>query len=313
MMASMLAPAPANPPGRISQLLPTVKCSNCNNPVPLAELGEHICPKAPPVPALPEASPSSSKPLGQRLPVQNLVAASPKANPVQFPSNARPAPAQLSTSQHRPTPSTSSDRSRKSSVSSLSPFTPKPSPLSRPEGNRAASPGRESHSPTVSSPLRIPSTASSMDYRTRTVSNASSGSSPRTARPSFSSSRNTPSPTPTVRQPSPRQPSPQPQPQSPSATQPHSPSQTSLSSVLDSPPIDTKTGGEAGMAGVGRRGFAAVAHAAVFLSPMLHTQSHNQNTLQSRRENAPRTLDISAALKGEPPSTSPFVRQINCP
>lgn len=31
--------------------------------------------------------------------------------------------------------------------------------------------------------------------------------------------------------------------------------------------IDTKTGGEAGMAGVGRRGFAAVARAAMFAPP----------------------------------------------
>ncbi|CDO73552.1 hypothetical protein BN946_scf185014.g22 [Trametes cinnabarina] len=39
-MAQLLAPAP---PGseRISQILPTVKCSNCNRPVRIADLGEH--------------------------------------------------------------------------------------------------------------------------------------------------------------------------------------------------------------------------------------------------------------------------------
>ncbi|KAF8660612.1 hypothetical protein AX16_001591 [Volvariella volvacea WC 439] len=41
-MASLLVPA-NEAGGRISQLLPTVKCSSCNEPVPLAELGEHIC------------------------------------------------------------------------------------------------------------------------------------------------------------------------------------------------------------------------------------------------------------------------------
>jgi hypothetical protein len=51
----------SNPPGRISQLLPTVKCSNCTALVPLTELGEHICAPAPPLPK-PPLSPSSLLP-----------------------------------------------------------------------------------------------------------------------------------------------------------------------------------------------------------------------------------------------------------
>lgn len=49
-MAQLLSPAAV--PGRISQILPTVKCSNCNQPVPIHELGDHVCDPTPPVPAL---------------------------------------------------------------------------------------------------------------------------------------------------------------------------------------------------------------------------------------------------------------------
>ncbi len=52
------------------------------------------------------------------------------------------------------------------------------------------------------------------------------------------------------------------------------------------PQIDTKIGGEAGMAGVGRRGFAAAVRAAVFLAPQ---------PPRERRDNAPQFLDIAAA------------------
>ncbi|KAI8081512.1 uncharacterized protein BX664DRAFT_195393 [Halteromyces radiatus] len=38
---------------RISQILPTVKCSDCGRDVQLRQLGNHICSNMPPVPALP--------------------------------------------------------------------------------------------------------------------------------------------------------------------------------------------------------------------------------------------------------------------
>ena len=41
---AQLAPNP--PTERISHLLPTVKCSSCTQPVPLDQLGEHVCPPA---------------------------------------------------------------------------------------------------------------------------------------------------------------------------------------------------------------------------------------------------------------------------
>ncbi|KAG8217576.1 hypothetical protein J3R82DRAFT_5727 [Butyriboletus roseoflavus] len=64
---------------RISQVLPTVKCSSCGQPVPLAALGEHVCPPLPPPSMLslhrPSMSPLTTAPLlPQRL--QPLVAKS---------------------------------------------------------------------------------------------------------------------------------------------------------------------------------------------------------------------------------------------
>ncbi|OSX65429.1 hypothetical protein POSPLADRAFT_1136248 [Postia placenta MAD-698-R-SB12] len=50
-MAQLLQPA-APDPGRISQILPAVKCSSCAQPVPIAELGDHICQPGSPVPSL---------------------------------------------------------------------------------------------------------------------------------------------------------------------------------------------------------------------------------------------------------------------
>ena len=53
--------------------------------------------------------------------------------------------------------------------------------------------------------------------------------------------------------------------------------------------IDTKTGGEAGMAGVGRRGFAAVARAAMFALPPKPLASQ-----APRKHNQPNYLDLDA-------------------
>lgn len=47
---------------RISQVLPTVKCSDCNQPVHVRQLADHICTTAPPLPSFPPpASPSPIK------------------------------------------------------------------------------------------------------------------------------------------------------------------------------------------------------------------------------------------------------------
>ncbi|PCH37863.1 hypothetical protein WOLCODRAFT_114341 [Wolfiporia cocos MD-104 SS10] len=46
-MAQLLAPAPDA--GRISQFLPTVKCSSCNEPVSIHDLTDHVCQSSSPV------------------------------------------------------------------------------------------------------------------------------------------------------------------------------------------------------------------------------------------------------------------------
>lgn len=67
--------------------------------------------------------------------------------------------------------------------------------------------------------------------------------------------------------------------------------------------IDTKIGGEAGMAGVGRRGFAAAARAALFANNFGPSRDDpftvvaNMDAVQGmdgRRANAPTFLDISS-------------------
>ncbi|KAI6028469.1 hypothetical protein F5J12DRAFT_381505 [Pisolithus orientalis] len=72
--AAGLSP-PAQAP-RLSQLLPTVKCSNCSQPVPLADLADHVCPPQPPLPPL-QRLPTSSNPPSSFLPqrLQSMVSA----------------------------------------------------------------------------------------------------------------------------------------------------------------------------------------------------------------------------------------------
>ena len=59
--------------------------------------------------------------------------------------------------------------------------------------------------------------------------------------------------------------------------------------------IDTKTGGAAGMAGVGRRGFAAAARAAMFVAP--NGKPGGPQPQYGRRPNAPQFLDIDAVSR----------------
>ncbi|KAI0647331.1 hypothetical protein C8Q79DRAFT_620800 [Trametes meyenii] len=98
-MAQLLAPAQ---PGseRISQILPTVKCSNCNQPVRIADLGDHVCAPVPPVPVIPALkTPSSPRTVAALLPtrLQNLVSSTaPAQTPVRTSSPAQPPPRQKS-------------------------------------------------------------------------------------------------------------------------------------------------------------------------------------------------------------------------
>ncbi|KAI0362419.1 hypothetical protein OH77DRAFT_50535 [Trametes cingulata] len=108
-MAQLLAPAPPASE-RISQILPTVKCSNCNQPVRIADLGEHVCAAIPPVPTIPALkTPSSPRSVAGLLPtrLQNLVSSPPAQTPprktslVQAPSRQKsPAPPPHPSSQY---------------------------------------------------------------------------------------------------------------------------------------------------------------------------------------------------------------------
>ena len=62
--------------------------------------------------------------------------------------------------------------------------------------------------------------------------------------------------------------------------------------------IDTKIGGEAGMAGVGRRGFAAAARAAMFAAsrPPTHQPVHVTTLGDSHRVNVPQYLNTNATF-----------------
>jgi len=61
--------------------------------------------------------------------------------------------------------------------------------------------------------------------------------------------------------------------------------------------IDTKTGGEAGMAGVGRRGFAAAVRAAMYVS--LTAPPANRHPVASPNVASPKFLDIDTASYGK--------------
>ncbi|TFL02979.1 hypothetical protein BDV98DRAFT_411084 [Pterulicium gracile] len=326
-MATSLAP-PAVQQGRISQLLPSVKCSNCSQPVPLSELGDHVC--SPANAAAPKAAgPSRSTALAGRL--QDLVVPPPRqAIPTAplsagLPRTSSPSPAQPSYQRPRVS-SVSSSHSSNSAHSGRMVATP--SPLAREMDqparmgtpsydnasmNRGASPAPSMHSMRGGLPSSPGST------RMRTMSNASSI---RTPPPQMPPPQGLPPPTPRVNTPShqhvpPSPASPRFQNRQPSSSyfppQPQPPSIHEQQGYGGAPPSspfpppqdpDTKIGGEAGMAGVGRRGFAAVARAAMFTQhqPFHHPQYPPQGVdgslalppggMGNRRGGSPGNLDI---------------------
>ncbi|KAA1469555.1 hypothetical protein DENSPDRAFT_864256 [Dentipellis sp. KUC8613] len=352
-MAQLLRPADAGPSGRISQLLPTVKCSTCSQPVALDQLGDHVC-------APPPKSPAAS--LFPRL--QNIL------SPVrsQSPASSVFGSSISSAHSHRSRTSTASrdtrssynhlpltpDRSTVSSVNTLrfppdhggnpTPSTPTSarstgSIADRPRFNSSASsdglpPPSGMLSPTPT-PGRTRTPSNALAARTRTPSNNSSPATPgRSRAPSNASSVRShyegpapPRPPSGYRRPSngsiahPSTPSPRLPPPSPYASpripgspyspcpSPASPAPSQYAPPLSPHPeeIDTKTGGEAGMAGVGRRGFAAAARAAMFAGAASHTfLGPAPIGMDGRRPNAPGWLDIGNVTSGTyPGSASP--------
>ncbi|KAF8163608.1 hypothetical protein B0H34DRAFT_795296 [Crassisporium funariophilum] len=213
MIASLLSPTPPNPsgpgPGRMSQLLPSVKCSTCHQPVPLAELGEHTCSAPPPVPSLPKPSMKSSAAtslLPERL--QGRVA-SPVTPRTPLPSTSRVAnspPRGQDSSQHQRLGSAGGGRLKISTNGPGSPTEPRFQPRSSPLA-RANSGAQDATSPTIS-PARDPPfpvnpslspqrtrPPPSGDFRVGTPSNPGSNySTPSTARPPISFNEQQPSP-----------------------------------------------------------------------------------------------------------------------
>ncbi|KIM48713.1 hypothetical protein M413DRAFT_15054 [Hebeloma cylindrosporum] len=298
MLASLLSPTNSAPPPRISQLLPSVKCSTCHQPVPLAELGEHTCEAPPPVPSLPKPT------------------ITPEAATALLPGRL-----QGRVDQHQRVPSSASARLRISTKGGggASPtqatFQPKSSPLARSDSSDVKVPFPSS------SPLRTRPPAADVRMRTPSIlikhplllvllyhliikiqrqPHPRGTETPlhflgrhrvqqqRMGLPPNPTSRPAPGPGPGPNPYSSPQPAPPPsRPGPPPASAGGPPPIEIPPDQVFVPPaergIDTKSGGAAGMAGVGRRGFAAAARAAMFVGPPHHPQG--PQPLYGRRMN----------------------------
>ena len=348
-MASLLPPS-NHAQGRISQVLPTVKCSDCLKPVPIHELGEHVCS---PLPSPSTVGPSWSNLLAQR--VQEMVSSSsvrPEPSKTPPPKTPSPTPSRHAEVSARRSRALSVNSRKKNSSSPgpvsvpippMKPFPKEPPPMPRgpvPENPRTPDsvpphhipfPTSRSNTPNIpasSLRIRVPSVASNRSgpsYSPTETKNREPSNTPQ-LRPSFDSSRSRKSSTDTTSSPSTGRPpydiartatpsdntrsnTPYNQPHTiPSSTPPpvytpnlqHSgsevhriptpqdnprprtnglaPSLQNMPSLMITeqprfpqiPEPDTKIGGEAGMAGVGRRGFQAAARAAMFTAQPTH-------------------------------------------
>ncbi|KAF5358165.1 hypothetical protein D9756_001330 [Leucocoprinus leucothites] len=305
-MASLLAQSSSQP--RVSQVLPSVRCSNCNQPVPLSELGEHVCTKPPPVPAIPRASfptpltvnsprPPSSRIASPGLPVagptQRLATPpirhpqsphqppirpmqSPLQPPIRPPQSPQPPPRVITPSENQP----------RMSGGPVSPSQPqRSSPLAREARNDTSMSFKQ---PLRDIQPRAPSSLSPnspvggwlSDGRERSQSSASvrgpiPPTDPALSYPGMNHLASVPGSSSIA--------PPRPMPVA-------STGQRVTSFVPESEVgIDTKIGGMAGMAGVGRRGFAAAVRAAMFVSPSGYPVD--------RRPEPPRFLDMDAASR----------------
>ncbi|KAI0256645.1 hypothetical protein BJV78DRAFT_1278317 [Lactifluus subvellereus] len=290
-MAQLAANSPQRGP-RMSQVLPTVKCSSCNYSVPLDKLGDHVCALPPPLPSSSDTKPMPRQPtLHTALSPPNAAHRSPRdtRSPPMIPSiipqdirrqhSARlrnsPSPAP---SRGAPSPAPSRNGVRSPGPLSLmvppsrtqSPFTPAssarqmiprhservsdlpPDPRDRPRPDAA---------PSILSgntqPLTFRATSSNapippaLDARSRPSAPLS---------PLAQGFQGVHDPRPALVHAEPGH----------HFRSPASPAPSNYSSRSQhfmGPEIDTKSGGVAGMAGVGRRGFAAAARAALFAAP----------------------------------------------
>jgi len=303
MTASLFAP---NVQGRISQLLPTVKCSNCHQPVPLQQLSDHVCALVPslPKPALSADAAAALLPqrLQGRLPpprappndhatlsahqLRSSPLAPPRSNvpsPVPFPR--LPSPTGSSLARHTPPQRSYDLLDPQRTVSSSS--APSPSPL-RPPHHLSPDPRQRAHSNLGGDPSflalysRVPARAATTPVSVvpppRTFSTPNTPSTPR-------------NPLDAVAPFGPRS-------RPPYDRDPHFDSRTPLPTdrLPSLAEIDTKSGGEAGMAGVGRRGFAAAARAAMLAStikPPVGPPSQPSPGRRNNNNNVPTHLNLN--------------------
>ena len=265
-MAQLLPPPQPNPE-RISQLLPTVTCSSCSNPVPISELTDHVCPSAP---RTPPPLKHRQTPLGRPTQI-------PTAGPARVPTPSNATNSRTSTPPavlraqrpplkplHVQPPARSSSRAAAPLVSPRSYVSPQ---TSEPSSLRQLSPSLSSNRSHSTSPRPLIT-------RSNTPSNPNPSASFHHVLPSFASNVRSQN---IIHRPDHSMPQ-------PPKVPPYYPEQN----------IDTSCGGEAGMAGVGRRGFAAVARAAMF------------SANYQRRAELPKFLDIDAASRGKTDTFRPI-------
>ena len=224
---------------RISQILPSVKCSSCGQPVPLDKLGDHVC--AP----LPTSSPSS-KPILPRLKLQSAIASAnlrDATSPRSLPTSPRDVRNYDRDNNPSRAPSRNGVRSPAPPPSrTQTPILPASSarqPISQYPGNGSRPPPEVAGN---SHPSTIHAHPSVANYRRPSVPPSPLTQALRVTQDPRSMPMSNP-PNPPIRG-------------------PPSPAPSNYSFM--GPEIDTKSGGAAGMAGVGRRGFAAAARAAMF-------------------------------------------------
>ncbi|KAF9513132.1 hypothetical protein BS47DRAFT_991289 [Hydnum rufescens UP504] len=254
---------------RAVSLLPEVKCTSCGSPVPLDELGDHECSPARKLPAPSPPSPSPSRVSRPIQPLNNVPQTTLSTAPTRTPSPRTPSPS--------PSRSASSPRSNTPSV----PRTPPP----QLQSFRTATSDQPSR--TTSNPDR-PSNPSLSPYGT-VKSTRSLSTAPQILTNASADVPNT----------SPR-----------SAVTPESvipqPDSLEVPKVSFYAP-DTKSGGQAGMAGVGRRAFAAVAHAALLSSSTSfanHSVGNDSTALPISRSQTPQYLEVNSIGGRSTPSLS---------
>ena len=258
---------------RLSQLLPSVKCSTCLQPVPLSDLVEHICVAPPPMPArimtnphqhTGSPAPRTSSPLGP----------DPRAAPpLSSPQHDRP-PRSRGLNGLPSSPASSRPPSRAPTLPIVLgndlPFPRRPSvPNNVYNSNNTPPPGPPPHVP-IGYPRRPAG-----------LGGSTLGS--------------VPGPVPKLVVPPPPT-SPQRMASFPPVRPPDELRSREAFVPVDERGIVTISGGEAGMAGVGRRGFAAAARAAMFYPPVVRPIGPQpQPQYNRRRPDAPQILDVNTA------------------